>query len=366
MMELKADLERCWEKGLPFAAFSLPSERNIHLWVQADDRNSEIQAGFLMHPFSSHGRSQAVWIQADGQRNIKQNPEFSAWLKALPSFSRPFSLPPPEMNAATHQALVGETVAQIQAGTFEKAIISRPKLVAIPENWSLMDYFFTLQATYPKAHVALVYHPQVGIWIGASPEILLTGTEQHYETVALAGTRRWNQGKLDQPWRSKELDEQKIVADYLFNRLEDLGAKHMKHEGPKTIQAGQLAHLKTQFSFEFAGDPLRIAEELHPTPAVSGFPKAAAIEYLELKEPYDRSYYAGFMGPITGEKTHLWVNLRCMQVFDSQLAIYVGGGITAASNPGEEWEETEWKSRTLLTVLEHMPKLDLKLPHDFR
>jgi isochorismate synthase len=47
----------------------------------------------------------------------------------------------------------------------------------------------------------------------------------------------------------------------------------------------------------------------------------------------------------------LFVNLRCMQLAGRFAHLYVGGGITAESDPHSEWRETEMKAETMLSVL---------------
>ncbi len=44
--------------------------------------------------------------------------------------------------------------------------------------------------------------------------------------------------------------------------------------------------------------------------------------------------------------------LRCMHFDETGWCVYSGGGITGASLPEEEWEETQSKAKTLLSVLE--------------
>jgi isochorismate synthase len=76
------------------------------------------------------------------------------------------------------------------------------------------------------------------------------------------------------------------------------------------------------------------------------------MDFIRSTEKHDRGYYTGFLGPVgLGDLIQLYVNLRCLQVFDDRLVLYIGGGITHDSIPEEEWEETEIKAETLLSVL---------------
>ena len=104
-----------------------------------------------------------------------------------------------------------------------------------------------------------------------------------------------------------------------------------------------------------------------------GLPKPEAKEFILNHERYSRAYYTGFLGELnlkTEKKrastrrnvenlaygaikkhTHLFVNLRCMEVDASGAQLYVGGGITASSNPQAEWEETVNKLQTIARAL---------------
>ena len=83
-----------------------------------------------------------------------------------------------------------------------------------------------------------------------------------------------------------------------------------------------------------------------------GIPLDVSKEFISLNESYDRSYYTGYLGIISPKKksVKLYVNLRCAEVFDSFIKIYVGGGITKESNPANEFDETIAKSHIMKNV----------------
>ncbi len=94
---------------------------------------------------------------------------------------------------------------------------------------------------------------------------------------------------------------------------------------------------------------------LHPTPAVCGLPKADAFLLIQKAELHNRKYYTGFLGPWKMEnESQLFVNLRCAELGTDKINIYVGGGLTEASNPEAEYQETVHKSKTLLSVIENL------------
>ena len=79
------------------------------------------------------------------------------------------------------------------------------------------------------------------------------------------------------------------------------------------------------------------------------------MDFIRNTEKHSREYYTGFLGPVgIDDLMQLYMNLRCMKVLDDRLMLFVGGGITLDSVPYEEWEETEIKADTLLSVLQDM------------
>jgi isochorismate synthase len=195
----------------------------------------------------------------------------------------------------------------------------------------------------------LFHTPQTGTWIGSTPEILLSGKGNEWFTVALAGTQPILNGKLPETWSEKKREEQQLVTDYIRDRLLSFNICP-EESGPYTIQAGELAHLKTDFRFSLSGNQ-NLGELIDA--AVCGIPKEKAFRFINDNEGYDRRYYSGFTGRLnTDEQTDLYVNLRCMQVEENHLLLYAGGGLLASSDLHEEWLEIENKLMTMFRIIE--------------
>jgi len=240
------------------------------------------------------------------------------------------------------------------SGYCEKIVLSRPDFLPKPSGFSAGKTFQTACKAYPDAFVYLFHSLKTGTWLGSSPELILSGKDGNWQTVAMAGTKNISKENETPEWDEKNIKEQQIVADYIEKQLH-------KHDlaytikGPFACRAGKLMHLKTTFCFRMInngkiGDLLNI---LHPTPAVCGYPKEEAYRLITEKEGYDRSYYSGFIGELAlSEKTGLFVNLRCMQIGSKFLTLFAGGGLLASSRLESEWEETEAKLQTMLSLME--------------
>ena len=232
-----------------------------------------------------------------------------------------------------------------------------------------LTLFQSLLKLYPTAFVYLWYHPKVGCWLAATPEQFLNIRGRVAKTMSLAGTQLYSEN-ID--WQEKEKEEQQLVTDFIIATAKPL-VSSIEVSNVQTVKAGNLAHLKTDLTLKLSQetDLKNLILSLHPTPAVCGLPKTLAKNFILENENYDRSYYTGFLGELnkdTGRKKNsrnvengayrltsktsdLYVNLRCMQLTDKAVTLYVGGGITASSNPISEFEETVRKAQTMLKAI---------------
>lgn len=205
---------------------------------------------------------------------------------------------------------------------------------------------------YPEAFVTLFLAPQCGMWLMATPEVLLTHDDTCWHTMALAGTMRYSDPLPS--WSQKNVNEQAYVSRYINECLVRY-CHDVNMNGPYTTRAGNLVHLRTDFSFSLNGDT-RVGEllhSLHPTPAVCGLPKQEAQQFIMDNESIDRSYYSGFSGPFNlGGQTALYVSLRCMRILADRYRLYAGGGILPQSEESLEWDETAAKMQAMLSLID--------------
>lgn len=254
---------------------------------------------------------------------------------------------PPAYSAAQYQSLVQQALEHIHQKRLHKVVLSRPHWLATEAD--PLALFHRLSEAYPQATVYLFTHPEVGTWLGATPETLLQYRRPRVQTVSLAGTRRSDRKK---PFTAKEEAEQQWVTDFIYDELEDHpGVSDIRIGNRQIWPAGPLEHLRTEISAVLAADkPLDpLVARLHPTPAVAGTPREAALELIAELEKHQRHYYSGYLGLQKKGAAHFYVNLRCGEFVKGGFVAYAGGGITAQSEPAAEWEETENKLQTILS-----------------
>ena len=240
--------------------------------------------------------------------------------------------------------------SRLVSGEFQKIVLARCAMLGKTADINLRTLFMRACQLYPRVFVALVSTSYSGTWLIASPEILLEGDGNHWHTMALAGTMTL--GNLQ--WSDKNICEQAYVTSYITECIERF-TNDFSVEGPYSVRAGQLVHLRTDFHFNIPDSNAlgKIVSALHPTPAVCGMPKDATHRFIISNEHTPRSYYSGFMGPLDiAGSTHLYVSLRCMQITPDAYRLFAGGGILADSQEQQEWEETQEKMKTMKNLID--------------
>ncbi|MEM9143719.1 MAG: chorismate-binding protein [Bacteroidota bacterium] len=330
----------------PFVLFSKPGDNTLNAIFQKTDRIHTTWdfrgTGFIMAPFQKGEPS--IRIPNDERMDApfvsgEENPpkislKTSVGDKALKKF---------------HLALVKKGLEQIRSGNLQKVVLSRS--FEVPFQKGIVATFLALLSHYPNAFCYLWVHPKIGIWLGATPEVLLETHGKSFTTISLAGTRKYKVGEFPH-WGKKEHREQHLVTQYIVQALEGRTAE-LRQSQLESARAGNLWHLRTKISGVLLEEGLKpLLEVLHPTPAVCGMPFTAAKDFIAREEGYDRGFYTGFLGEINpvGD-ARFFVNLRCAQIKGDLARIYVGGGITSGSEPEKEWLETVAKSETLLKFL---------------
>lgn len=238
-------------------------------------------------------------------------------------------------------------LSEIIQKDLKKAILSRIK--SVEKSVDLNVLYNALCDKYQNAFVYLISSDLFGTWIGATPEVLIQRKGSKAQTMSLAGTIPVNEPV---EWSDKELKEQEYVTTFIADELSRINLTDLKQSDVKTVEAGPVKHLRTDFKFEIEHkEVMNLVSALHPTPAVSGLPRNKAIDLIHQVEKHDRAFYSGLIGIQNEQNSDIFVNLRCAQVFENEISLYLGGGYTKDSVIENEWNETEAKALTLLQVI---------------
>ena len=198
-------------------------------------------------------------------------------------------------------------------------------------------------------------------FIGASPERLLRVSRGVLETEALAGSaRRGGSASEDAALASalarsdKDLREHGQVLADIRARLEPLTTTLEVPAAPQVRRLANVQHLHTPVrgSLRPEAHPLDVLAELHPTPAVGGSPRAAALAAIADLEEFPRGLYAGALGWLNARGGgEFFVGLRSALIEGNTARLYAGAGIVAGSAPEKELAETDLKLRAMLGAI---------------
>jgi len=360
--------EVCLKQNIPFVSYRQPLETKIITLVQQHSLPEKIDSlysidkkvGFVVSPFNVTAQHGTYFLKPDHvflaneieEVYIKECSENQQFI----TLSKPTDSKIKNTSPAEFIGNVNLAKRAMLNGKYHKVVLSKIRLEKLEKDFSVSNFFQKLCSKYPHAFIYLIQLPGVGCWMGATPEPLLVIDNEKVKTVSLAGTQIYTGAAIESyHWSPKEIEEQGIVTCFIENLLHSLEIENISKIGPENFQAANLIHLKTSFEFPVSELKNRLSEflkALHPTPSVGGLPKTAARNFILENEKHDRSYYTGFLGPVNIEsKTNIFVNLRCLQLFDKQFVLYSGAGITTSSVAENEWTETDNKMMTMMNVM---------------
>jgi isochorismate synthase len=368
------------EMNVSYALWKLPKSTHILVLIDFSDLVTKKKAqlekseqGFVIQSFLQENNEETIFLNADilystANKDISVKAELEnpirkdEFLKKvsekLKSGNDKISLPVSVKNNSSNKTmeeythLVLQAREAIQENRFKKIVLARSKETGISSELSIGSVFQKISTEYPNAFVSLVYTKETGAWLTATPEILASIDKNGiFRTIALAGTQELKPGDSIQKavWTQKEIEEQALVCRYIIGCFKKIRLREYDENGPRTVQSGNLLHLRTDFAvntieLNFPELGTVMLELLHPTSAVCGMPKEVTLEFIKEHENLKRKLFSGYLGPVNiNSESHIFVNLRCANLFADKVVLYAGAGITQDSEPEKEYRETELK-----------------------
>ena len=258
------------------------------------------------------------------------------------------------------EGAVERAVERIRAGNFEKVVLAREVEIERDSAHDTAALYGALRDLFPACFCFCVGTPEAA-FVGASPELLVRRSGAVAATVALAGsTRRSADPAVDdhlgeQLLRSdKDRHEHEIVARRIERTLRPHAVWVQPADSPGLVTVANIQHLATPIHAQLANprSAVELAALLHPTPAVGGEPRDAAVPAITGLERMDRGWYAGPVGWMdAAEDGEFCVAIRSALIRDRTARLFAGCGIVADSDPAAELAESEIKLEALLPLL---------------
>lgn len=264
--------------------------------------------------------------------------------------------------------LVAAALEGIDSGELAKVVLARKLSVGpFPGGFEVAPVLARLRVRNPACAI-FAFSVGDSTFCGATPEELVILDGQKLRTVALAGSApRSPEPVADADFSAallgsaKDQAEHRFVVEAIVSALEALGLVDPTPAEPDIMKLSRIQHLRTPITARLRRrsgavsdmDVLRVAGVLHPTPAVGGTPGAAALDFIDRFESFDRGWYAAPVGwcDLDGNG-ELRVALRCGLVCDGLLHLFAGAGIVAGSAPAEELDETSVKLAAMLDEID--------------
>ncbi len=253
-------------------------------------------------------------------------------------------------------ALVAHARAQIRSGALEKVTVHRQTRTDTGDARAVSQVLRNLDHAQ-QTSTRFAFRVRGITFLGATPERLVRRQGLHIASDVLAGSLPRTLGTetaasllASDKDRSEHELTRSAISDLLRVRCVEL-----TEDGPQVRALPNLFHLFTAIDGVLRGDDhvLDLVETLHPTPAVGGSPRSAALAYIAENERDDRGWYAGPIGWFTPDGDgDFCVALRCARVEGTALTLYAGAGIVADSDPMTELAETRSKRRAIAGALD--------------
>lgn len=272
------------------------------------------------------------------------------------------------MDLAAWTTLIDRALAEIDAGRLVKVVVARACELRSAAGFDLLQAVAQLDAEYPECY-RFFFEPHPGhAFLGATPELLAQTRGRELRTMALAGS----QARGDSPEQDaalaaellasdKDSREHRLVVDSILERLRPF-ANSLGAGATDLLRLRNIQHLHTPIRAELRlpAAVLDAVDALHPTPALGGAPRDAALRFLSEHEPLTRGWYAApfgwFDAALDGE---FCVAIRSAVVQETRAWLYAGCGIVAGSHARREWDETALKFRPMLRALaSHSPRAE--------
>lgn len=257
--------------------------------------------------------------------------------------------------------MITEATRRIHAGKLNKVVLSRVCDIDFQDSIDPVRVIENLDARYPDCYRFLLEVEPGHAFFGATPELMAEVHDSNLHTMALAGSRGRGatpeeddalaQEMLDSP---KDRQEHAFVVSAVRERVRPYAKTLDVPDQPQIYRLQNIQHLYTPVRAELEThfDVLDLVGELHPTPALGGSPRRAALEAIDQLETEERGWYAAPVGWVDANGDGVFaVAIRSAVSAGNRARLYAGVGVVAESDPDKEWEETGWKFKPLLTAL---------------
>ncbi len=283
----------------------------------------------------------------------------SAGMVARPVFA-PLRTERSQPDKANWHRSVETMAGAVGRGRLDKVVLARRVDLRSPVELDVPNALRRLAASAPESTI-YAFRRAGRTFLGATPERLVRVEGRRFRTAAIAGTIGRGSDDAEDAQLARDLlasekdrEEHAIVVQFIQGLLAPVAEQLTVAPSPSVMTLRFVQHLATEIEGTLPDDAglLALGERLHPTPAVGGEPRDAALTMIDEHEGFERGWYAGPVGWLDGAGDgELCVALRCGIVDRTRATLFAGCGIVADSDPAREWEESRIKLRAVVSAL---------------
>lgn len=258
---------------------------------------------------------------------------------------------------------VEKAKGHIHENRFKKIVLARRLSVSRDRSVQPTALLDRLRQQYQNCSCFLIHPPNSDSFLGATPEQLVAFQHDFLRTEALAGSMERGETAIedsdlerDLSFSAKNRNEHQFVVRDIEQRLRPFAHRIHRNNQPQVKKLSNVQHLYTPIRADLKSEAtiLSILEELHPTPAVGGYPWEKAAPYIQQLEDFNRGWYAGPVGWLNGSGSgEFAVAIRSGLLSEEKAHFFAGCGIVADSDPQTEWKETNLKLKPMLSALRY-------------
>lgn len=252
---------------------------------------------------------------------------------------------------------VAAACADLRAGAADKVVLAREVEVIADDDFPVAAILTRLRRSFPDA-----LRFSVGGLVGASPELLVARAGDIVRCHPLAGTAPRSgdpatDGRLAAALlsSSKNLAEHRHTIDAVHDALIGYCSYLDEEAEPSVVAVANVQHLGTRVQGRLADPPASVVElvcALHPTPAVCGRPREAALALIARHESLERGRWAGPVGWVDAAGNGAWaVGIRSAEIDGRRARVFAGVGVLPDSDPAAELAETRAKLAAMLGAI---------------
>lgn len=251
----------------------------------------------------------------------------------------------------------------IQKQNFDKIVLARHITVPNNQDKTATQILNKLRKEYPNCYNFLIHQADNKTFLGSTPERLGSFRNQLLLTEALAGSIQRGQTATEDSMleknlsaSSKNINEHNFVIKDIEERLKPMVKYVNRSDRPEVKKLTNVQHLYTPIRAQLKNNTsaMEVLNQLHPTPAVGGYPWQEAAPYIRELENFERGWYASPIGWINSKGMgEFAVGIRSGLMTEQDIRFFAGCGIVADSNPEAEWEETNLKLKPILSALQY-------------